>query len=154
MKWKVVSPQYIYILYVCSSNATLKWQSTNKKIHQRSWRRSFVFSWKSVKEMQFVRFCDSMILWTRSSSSHHENDFWTQMRFPNDELQQTSVSFRGSVVDDSWRSGVFEMSQIDPISTLDCSDCSRKCVLTIHSSVMYVNTVPNWMDIEADIKRW
>ena len=71
--------------------------------------------------------------------------------FQNDKLQQNYVS---SVVDDSWRSWVFEISQIDPISTLDCSDCSRKRVLTIHSSVMYVNTIPSWMDIQTDIKRW
>ena len=49
VKWKektyLLKKKYIF---VCSSNASLTWQSTIKKIHQRSWRRSFVFSRKSV----------------------------------------------------------------------------------------------------------
>ena len=40
---------YIYI-YIYSSDATLTWQSTKKKIRQRSWPRSFD-SRKSVKDM-------------------------------------------------------------------------------------------------------
>ena len=48
VKWNEKTYLLNIFIYVCSSNASLTWQSTNKKIHQRSWRRSFVFSRKSV----------------------------------------------------------------------------------------------------------
>ena len=45
MKWEDVSPWYIYIyIYIYSSDATLRQQSTKKKIHQISWSRSFDFA--------------------------------------------------------------------------------------------------------------
>ena len=149
MIWEDVSPQFFF---VSSSDVTLTWQSTKKKIHQRSWSRSFA-SRKSVKEMYFRQCYDSRNIWTRSYR-HHENDFWTQSWYPNDELQQNYVSYRESVVDDSWRSAVFEMSQTDTTSTMDCSDCLRKCVLSIISSVMYVENILNWMNIQTRIRRW
>ena len=55
-------------------------------------------------------------------SRHHENDFFTQTWNPNDEKQQNYEVYKESVVDVSWQSGVFDMSKVDPISTLDCSD--------------------------------
>ena len=132
MKWN--EKTYLLDIFFCpSSDATLTWQSTKKKIHRRSWSKSFD-SRKSVKEMQFRHCCDSRNIWTRSSSRHHENDFFTQTWYRNYELQQNYVSYRESVVDDSWRSGV-------------------KCVLFIISFVMYNDPILNLMNIQTVIKR-
>ena len=121
-------------------------EDTSKKLIKKFWFRERV-----------SKRCMSDNVMTRETygrDRHHENDFWTQSWHPNDELQQNYVSYRESVVDDSWRSAVFEMSQNDTISTMDCSDCLRKCVLSIISSVMYVDTILNWMNIQTRIRRW
>ena len=144
---------YIYILFYL--RRTRHWHDSQR-------RRRYI---KEVDQevLYFAKECQRDVVQTLLDvekhmdeivSRHHDNDFFTQSWYRNDELQYNYVSYRESVVDDSWRSRVFEMSQIDPISTMDCSDCFMKRVLSIISSVMCIDTFLNWMNIQTDIKRW
>ena len=125
MEWEDVSPLYMYNIYIYifvgrDTDVTVnEEEDTSKKLIKKFW-----FAKECQRDvvqtlMWFEKHMDEIV------SRHHENDFFTQSWYPNDEKQQNYVSFKESVVDDSWRSDDFEMSQNDPISTMYHYDYQR-----------------------------
>ena len=107
----VIKYIYIYILYIyIYVRRTRHWRDSQR-------RRRYI---EEVDQEVLIRErvskrCSSDIVVTRETYGRDRitssrKRFLTQTWYPNDEKQRNYVSFKESVVDDSWRSGDFNMS--------------------------------------------